>query len=504
MIDYNFMTVISWSNWNAAFFQNIISIPFKNSDKIQNLNETSFLNESIINVIDELWNRIYKTHKNFLFYDLTDVISLLKSDVLMSLYVTLKFNTLTPVPRNNIIELIREHDIALKNKESAIYYQQNISHKKTKLHDIYQPNNNSVLLSGQLFTNNALIYLNQFWNKNELICFHLNDYANYIHNSSHWPFHPDNLYGMTFSEYFNGIRNMVYPTDLYCTGKITSNDLKKNLSFYILEELFCPVSFIRNLILHLENFQEIFCNYKTPNRELSMHLMQPLFKIPIPLWDKIAKKYMSSVKDYINCPNDLDIVTELKKNLGIIIYYNHYLFPFLKALVGASLYQITNTNSQIACKLLEEYIENNIEKFDYITPLKESMCSLAKHLYPTSSGSKIPVDIQGNYLYQEKRANEYPDVKNSVPPKGNEKKRNNLSIRTYEINFTYKFFCQPKINNYFQWTGQPGNPNIDNFCLNTINCYMNFLWQISSGHQTFNYLQYKAIELGLKQGTIIT
>lgn len=132
------------------------------------------------------------------------------------------------------------------------------------------------------------------------------------------------------------------------------------------------------------------------------------------------------------------------------------------------------------------------------------MCSLAKHLYPTSSGSKIPVDIQGNYLYQEKRPNEYPDVKNSVPAKGNEKKRNNLSIRTYEINFTYKFFCQQNINNYFQWTGQPGNSNIDNFCLNTINYYMNLLWQISSEHQTFNYLQYKAIELGLKQGTTIT
>lgn len=325
MIDYNFMTVTSWSKWEAAFCQNILSVPFKNSDKIQNLDETALLNDtkylshfkSIINVIDELWDRIYKTHKKFLFYDLADVISLLKSNVLMSLYVTLKCNTTTPFPRNSIIELIREYDTALKNKESAIYYQQNTSRKKTKLHENYQPNNNSVLLSGQLFTNNALIYLSQFWNKNEILCFNLYDYTKYIHNSSHWPFHPDNLYGMTFSEYFNGIRNMVHPTDLYCTDNITANTLEQNLSFYILEELFCPVSFIRNLILHLENFQEIFYNYKTPNREISMHLMQPLFKIPIPLGDKIAKKYMSSVKDYINCPNNLDIVTELKKIYGL-------------------------------------------------------------------------------------------------------------------------------------------------------------------------------------------
>ena len=77
MIDYNFMTVTSWSKWEAAFCQNILSVPFKNSDEIQNLDETALLNDtkylshfkSIINVIDELWDRIYKTHKKFLFYD---------------------------------------------------------------------------------------------------------------------------------------------------------------------------------------------------------------------------------------------------------------------------------------------------------------------------------------------------------------------------------------------------------------------------------------------------
>ncbi|MCI8764704.1 MAG: hypothetical protein HFG58_09065 [Lachnospiraceae bacterium] len=431
MIEYDFSQLIQ----DQAFVN--ISLVEKIANSLPNsLNEDTF--------IDTIWEKMEALVCSESPDIDSDIAASLKEDVLMSLYVSAKYTTMEEQKFSIIDDALKDIHTTATKEDSLDSIKKGLHSLRKEIRESFHVGGN-VLTFGQLFERNPLLYFQAFWNDEEnntikFKCFNLDDYIKYLKANSSWPFTPKNYNGMHFFNYFSGIHKIIEKdkdiSDKQCLDKwdfysdnTDSPDFEDFLSAYILEELFSPVSFIQNVHLHISTFESIFSDYEKPYREMSMILMEPLFKLPKPLWEKLSGSYISALKNYIDHLSDISMLTILGASMYTAIYHNQYTFPYLKILVANVLFKKIASINDIA-STLEEYIKKNIEKFDYFTPLKKSMYDLADYRYPTKAIR--PYDIEG-----------YKKLHPDLQTKGNDKKRNNNSIETYEINFTYNFFCFP-------------------------------------------------------------
>lgn len=481
MIEYDFLALINKYQqlYSDAFYQRICP------DNITLSDET----------IDCLWSRIKETSKEIFDHDMSEMLDCIKEDVLLSLYASIYYTTTQGIPQRDIITYLSEKDPALKNTESATSEKQGLSHRRDNLRDSYQPGGNNVLLSGQLFSNNALLYFQPFWENTQaaLKCFDLHDYIRYIKASYHWPFSWQHMNGMSFWNYFNGIRKMY--NEKYLDGS-TPATFDVEFSFYILEQLFSPISFIDNLLLHQEIVSDFFEDYKNPSRERSMVLLRPLFCMPYPLWNMFSENYKKSLKDYINNPNDIYNIINLKANMEISIYYKQCILPLLKIMAGNYLYKACNSNLVEIKELLLSYLSKSENLPPYREAFQERMERLADAAYPKR---KIALDLMGNYYLQDRKYQSLDNEnrkKQSPPkkPKGNDSKRNNNSVLTYEINFTHQFFGRPEPLDFFVYLNQSFYGNLPSYLSGQIGTYMFEAAQILHGFSTANLLQKQAAD----------
>lgn len=446
MIEYDFSQLIR----DQAF----VGIPL--IDKITNSLPKPFNEDTFIDTIWETMEAIACSESPDID---SDIAASLKEDVLMSLYVSAKYTTLEGLESPAINKVLKDSHDTANSTDSLISFINGLSSTSKELQKSYHIGGN-VQTSGQLYDANPLSYFKPFLEnkksnskdkKNDsedkennnhepkkFKYFNLDDFLKYIKAFSSWPFNLKNFNGMHFFDYFSGIHKMVEKDkdkqnkqslekwDFY-SNNTDAPDFEDSLSAYILEELFSPVSFIQNVHLHITTFESIFSDYKKPYREMSMILMEPLFKLPKPLWEKISDSYIYALKNYINHPSNISMLSTLGASMYTTIYHRQYTFPYLKVLLANILYQKENSIDNIA-SLLEKYIKKNIKSFDYFTPLKKSMRDLAEYCYPTKAIR--PYDIEG-----------YKKLHPELNTKGNDQKRNNKSIETYEINFTHNFFC---------------------------------------------------------------
>lgn len=476
MIDYNFQELISkYQNlYLDPIYKEISSNILPNSEKM----------------IDMLWKSLTEIFNRHFDYDMTDILNALKTDILFSLYTTLHYTCDKGTDRPTIISILSETDSALKNENSAESAGQSLSHKKTNLKENYEPGNTKVLLSGQLFSNNATQYFQQFWQPADhpLHCFNITNFIYYMKASNFWPYSSQNMNGMSFGDYFKGIRIMGSQDreeTIYSNNKI-DNNFDDEFSYYVLEQLFAPVNFINNLQLHLTNFEDLFTKTTEPSRERSIVLLQPLFKLPNGLWELLAPEYITALKNYIADPKNIYKIASLKANIALAIYYQQDIIPFIKIVVGSILYTKMNYDMEGIMKSLKEYLTDHIESSQYHKQFNDHMNTVASLLY---YNNKTPVDIMGNYYYKQN-----PSTK---PPKGNDLKRNNQSILSYEINFTYQFFSMPDYQDYFTFRNQTGNSDWNFYLHNLIDTYWKNAKDIQSSITTYNYLRKQGMDKGL-------
>lgn len=448
--------------------------------------------------IDSLWSEVTRALYYFYPNDQSNYLKTLKPDVLMSLYTSSKYFTLETYSYASAAEKMKEFDSCLKNPESSSSNYRNLYNKRNNIQNLFR--NYSLPFQAPQYDINPICYLKSFWDASETIkCFDLRDFFCYIDSYKEWPFSPKHCNGLQFFDYFKTIHNFINKWDFF-SNKDTF-DFQDSFSAYILEELFSPVSLITNARLHISNFEYCFHDFCIPDREKSLVLMIPLFKIPRLLWEELSNGYISSVKDYIKDPSSYFYSNLLTSNINYAIYYGQIFFTQLKILLANILYIKSEFNIEKIATVLEKYIKNNFDSFDYFTPLKKAMLALANYYYPLSSSSRgsapIPYDIEGynkfiiNNPAQKSKNNNSDD--SSKKERSSDCKRNSSSILSYEYNFTYYFFNPFYHQNFHNWYLQEQynrvlNINSNDFINNKINLYKSSAECIINGIQTPNYL----------------
>jgi hypothetical protein len=428
--------------------------------------------------LEILWSSIKCSIKEYFRYDVSDAVDYLKNYVIMSLYLSLEFHLLPPTNTQMIFNNLVDVHPELNNPDSALSKSQSLAHRKKDCKDAYMPGNTSVLLSGQLFDCNAAMYFSQYWNSpdNTIKCFDSNEFIKYLEHSSEWPYHPNNLHGMYFKNYFKLIQ------ELHDTlFKDTTPNLKYVRSLYLFEQLFSPVSFIQNVHLHISSFYDIFYKTKLPDREKSILLMRPLFKLPPKLWETVSDNYISAIKNYIDQPRDISAYTLLQAHMSIVIYYRQFLFPLLKIVLGHCLYSSCNTDIQKCRDILKSHIESNIKLFYDSVFVQGSLDSVSNIDYPQNK-----------------------TIKNSKSHNiASPRTDNNNALNSYDINFTHAFFCSPEPNDFFSYTNLYGSVDIHTFVHNTVSFYIEPTVLIQNSETTSNYLQVLAKKFNFPKGMII-
>lgn len=491
MIDYNFGTLIFNPPQldSCAFYQAV-------SKKI------NFVGG---NVIDSLWERIKTVSKDSFIGIASSILDSIKTDVLFSLYTSVCYTINPGIPRSEIIPLLQSLDPALKNEDSAKSERENLSHKKSSLRKDFQPKNIEVLLAGQYFDNNTLLYFQPFWDisSGPIRCFDVADYIRYIKNSHYWPYDNQNCNGMSFNDYFNGIRNMAPNCfDNEKMGSLLPFDAE--FSIYIFEQLFSPVSFIDNLLLHQQNFADLFDKLSNSSREQSIILLQPLFKLPHSLWECLSDSYVKSLRNYINEPNNIELTNTLCDNMKLTLFYKQFIYPLIKITVGNFLYYTYAGNLTFIKELLYDYLSSHTDFLNYQSTFINRMDALAITTYP----NKKAIDSVGAYLHEMQiyqKLNQEAKTKHPQPkePRGNDAKRNNKSIKSYEINFTYQFFRHPPMPDFFNYMQSRRQYNLDPYLENQVRTYLQESLQTPSGCSTLNYCQKECSDLGISPFNII-
>lgn len=484
MIDYDFNALINKYNQldSDPFYKKIRDISISADGDL----------------IDCLWDQIKEISKTQFYPDPKDDLDYMKMDVLYSLYASICYTTDPGLSWGQIIAVLQNIDSALTNEDSLNSERQLLSHKKGKLRKTYQPSDITVLLSGQYFNNNSLLYFRSFWQTDAqpTRCFNVGDYIKYIKNSNYWPF--DNQYanGMLFNDYFKGIRNMC--PDFWADRLQRDNFFDAEFSFYIFEQLFSPVSFIDNLLLHQQYFADIFNNVSNPSREMAIILLQPLFQLPHSLWKHLSNDYAESLRRYIDNVGNIDYGSTLFQKMYIVILYKQLIYPLLKIMIGNYLINTYDDDLASLKEYLHNYLIENTDYSHYQDAFRSQMDSLSTALYPNNTA----IDSMGYYMaemrkYKSLNKEARSKQKKPIEPKGNDSKRNNKSIESYEINFTYQFFRQPAELDFFDYGNSRGKCNPDAYIKQQINTYFQKAMQTPGGYSTPNYRQHKAADLGL-------
>lgn len=454
MINYNFYDILDNANFiNQNYFSSLIISDHRGNK-----------------LIDEIWNKLEISCRN-LPIPLDHMAKVLKNDVLISVYTTILYTVISPITLNNLYSTIKEKDPVSINENSFENEKRNMQEKRRELFSSYHK---PTLSSGQFFDNNALQYLSGYWERgNEgFKSFNHWDFCHYLKSCTKWPFYPDNTDGMMFHDYLEGIRDM-FQHNLTDVNRREQKQLEFDdiFSAYLFEELFHPSSFIQNVSEFLSVFESIFTNTKEPKREQAIFLLQPLFKMPSSLWKEIKTEYFSAVKRYIDNSKKVEANFKFKAALGEVLFYQNFLFPYLKAVFSMAIYNALDSDLNQIKITLFDYISSHLSDFDYFNPLKEQLNHLSEIIYPETGGKNS------------KKIND-----------DNDTKRNNKTIDSFEINFTYNFFGTPHTLEYFENFRLYGNtdPTVEGYLHNLTRKYLFEFNSVKPGTSASNYLRLKS------------
>lgn len=477
MIEYEFTKLIKQVDYIHPDFKNVFEDFIKRnvskSDKIS---------------IGDVWNRLVECCEIFPL-KLHDAIACMKNDVLMSLYTSATYGAQETIGKSKIaLAYINNEPKDMRNGDHSRDIRKGISVCQKNLQKSITP----MHLSGQLFDQNALEYFQPYWNPqvSDIKVFNELDYYFYIKEYKHWPFHTDNLDGMRLQELFKSLNSIF--KDIY-TRTEKHFTLSEAHSVYIFEQLFQPAHLAQYITGYLNCFEDLFYKYKNQERERSLLLSLPLFKLPLPVIDSMKDSYLKALREYIKFPNDSYNESLFIQHMNLALLYKYCLFPLLQTILANVLFISAGGDYNKIKQLLTEYLENE-QPHDYSPSImKINLDTISQANYPSRPLKKNESDKT-----QVKNEDTISENKTVSILNDNVTTRNNTSVETFEINLTYNFYCRRKISNIFEYRREHRNFTIDIDYLNDIKNlgYFNSYYNIKNGNNTDNYLHYKNKNIG--------
>nr|WP_130789979.1 hypothetical protein [Lachnoclostridium pacaense] len=419
MLDYNFHEILL----------RIKDYPSEYRDLCQS-HRASIKAEAKAYSIDEMWQLIESICGSFS-SEFVPVINSIKSEILISVYTTVLY-TLTPaIQVNDLVNAFIDSDPSNAEENKA-----NTKRRLDTICKDLKSNVTSLYFSTHYNNFNAMHYFLPFWDSTrELKVFNPLDFYTYIKAYKHWPNYPQNQYGMTFNEWYKEMFSI-----FTLISSTATSPTERELSSYVFEQLFHPGKFMRNAVDSIQIVKEEFNSIKMPTRERFMTLTIPLATIPEQLQDTIKNPYFKSLSDYLTDYNNPIKKLAFRNYLYKAFFYQGCIFPLVKTLFSYLLFleysDNENYNLKEIAETLNSYITEHIEKFNYTDSLKTLFNSFSIQSYPKKDKA------QKELLFIH----------------SNTEKRNNISVETFEINYTYNFFLQNPIRDIF----------------NTRNYYQNF------------------------------
>lgn len=419
MLDYNFHEVLL----------RIKDYPSEYRDICQS-HWTSRKSEAKEYSINEMWQLIESICGSFS-SEYVPIINSIKSDVIMSVYTTVLYSLTPTIQINDLVNAFIDSDPSNAEENKA-----NTKRRLDTICKDLESNVTQLYFSTHNNNFNGMHYFLPFWDSTkELKVFNSLDFYTYIKAYKHWPNYPQNQYGMTFNEWYKEMFSI-----FTFIGTSATSPTEREHSSYVFEQLFHPGKFMRNVMDNIQTIEDDFNSIKMPTRERSMILSIPLAVMPGQLQNTIKNPYFKSLNDFIGDYNNPIKKLAFRNYLYKAFFYQGYLFPLVKTLLSYLLFLEYTDSENYNLKGIEEtlksYITEHIEEFNYTNPLKTLFNSFAIQSYPKKDTA------QKELLFIH----------------SNTEKRNNISVETFEINYTYNFFLQNPIRDIF----------------NTRNYYQNF------------------------------
>lgn len=374
--------------------------------------------------IEDLWKYLEKIC-NSLSPIYVDILNKMKPDIFMSLYTAVTYTISKPISKNDLITAFLEADTTNTHNPDDIrrrLAQASSDLKSPKAIKYYACQNSNF---------NNVQYLLSYRNSDnqELKVFNSLDFYFYITNYKHWPFFYDNRKGMFFYEWYKSMWDIfTHASTDEQFANISIEPFAQEHSAYIFEHIFHPAHFMKNVDDFLENFRESFFNYDSSQRKKIIISTIPLAYLPIALQDNLKNLYFLDLKSYMDNPDDPLKQFTFKKQLERIFLYKGILFPFAETILSYLLQSIFTFGPYIYLeqiqKLLKNYITENIEQYNYHSIINSSFNTFKNTYYPSKQ------ETSKSILLSEKT----------------EKKRNNIAIKTFELDFTYNFFSLVPLN----------------------------------------------------------
>lgn len=411
--------------------------------------------------IMESFETIFKT----IYPEYWEILSLMKSDILMNIYTATTYGLLPITSKESIAKAYIDADPAtplISNTEENS--RRRLKTCSDELKTAFTPLN----LASYANQNLNLHYLRASWMPGEeaLKSFNDLDFYFYIKSYKHWPFYPDNLSGMHFYEWYSSM-NHIFTKEKPIPNKGTTFELEH--SAYIFEQLFQPASFMENVINYLQYFNDILSSYKFPIRERSIIFSIPLATLPFATPEDLKDTYFVTLKDYLNNLNDITKKLCFQKQLHKVFFYSGYLQAFAETLLSFLLYlfYIDKDIEGDTVKMQESlkiYITEHINEFNYHNHLHKLFSSFEETKY-----SKYDKFLTSN------------------------DKRGNVAVTSFEINYTHNFYRHIPIMN-IDAVKQYYYPNIgiDGFLYDTVNKFFTSADSIKQSNTTPNYLDFIA------------
>lgn len=446
--NFNFLTIDDQNFFNTCL-----------SESENNKRDPTYIIEKCWNSILDFFNKENPDYLN-------SVIPL-KSDIIMSIYAILTYQTNSLIDNNTLVKAVTP-----KISQDKEYYRNTLYRYRKELQNIYGDRTNW----NQYRKNTELLYFSPAWESlTEKKSYKVIDQQNFFYYITHhkkWPFHNDNKNGMLFCDLCQSLTEMCMETD-----HSYSLSADKALSFYLFEQLFSPYRFYNLLATYFKFFDSYFYLTDEPTREKAIILASVTSGLPVSLQNYYIEDYFTTIQTHLVSQNN-EYEAIFSKYFSQIVFHLVYYVPFIQTVFLKLIWQTyipsisNNTSEEIklclpSLKILfSEYINKNINNFNYEENINMALTNLKNMNYPLKSkGIGTPHKISNEI-------------------------RNNVPIDSFNYNFTYNFYMNNNPFTYFDICNQ--HPHIS-----PRDCYMNICQKyciiVSNTTNIFttNYMQQK-------------
>lgn len=382
---------------------------------------------------DSIWDSTLKIVSPFS-SNLSNIITTWKKDIFMSIYTALLYESTPSINKTQLSEIISDKINYCGNPDTI---RQTILKKLRELRNDIPAD---FLFQALQNKNPPLNYfLNMIKLEQPIKVFNEYNFYCYLRFLSDWPFYHTQKNGMTLNKWYATIESLFNELHFYdSTQGIMSFDIQ--FTDYIFEQLFYTSRFISILSDQWPVYCKYFYEIDDPIREQLILYFTKFAELPSHTLGLFSPKCSSIILEcaktgFKNPPKSF---SNLLLNLGSLQYYY---FPLCQTIVANLIYQWYSYlfTADINTKILEDlrnFIQNNINEFDYHNDISNSLHTFKNMKYP----DKPKKDGAHTTDFPNKQQKDKP-LTNNFP--------NNIPVESFGYNFTFYFYANIAPETYF-------------------------------------------------------